>query len=127
MRRAEPQELQVRAMPAMTAELTESELVEWVPVPWDDITDPLATPEPSKGALVQLNDGEYVVLYYGLDSRQLTVEIPETTEDSSALVSAFLREVALPAARVLWHRADIVLPSRQKRSARDVSLPRKQR
>jgi len=38
----------------MTAHLSESELVEWLPVPFDEINDPLAVPEPSKGALIEL-------------------------------------------------------------------------
>lgn len=151
MRRAKPHELKTRAVPAMTAQMSESELLEWVPVPFDDITDPLETPEPSKGALIELDAGGYLVLYYGEDSHQLTVEIPESTRDSSALVSEFLREVPLPVSRVLWHRPDIALPkhrrrvvrtktarasssgelrdspSAPKRSARRVSLPKKRR
>lgn len=131
MRRAEPQELQTRAVPAMTARLSEAELLEWVPVPFDDIIDPLAAPEPSKGALIALDGGGYVVLFYGKESRELVVEIPETTGDSSALVSEFLSEVPLPSSRVLWHRPDITLPRRRgrslRRSAQSVSLPRKRR
>lgn len=117
MRRAEPHELKTRAVPAMTAQMSESELLEWVPVPFDDITDPLETPEPSKGALIELDAGGYLVLYYGEDSHQLTVEIPETTRDSSTLLSAFLREVPLPSSRVLWHRPDITLPQHRRRAA----------
>ena len=127
MRRAKPHELRTRAVPAMTARLTEAELLEWVPVPFDEITDPLATPEPSKGALVRLESGGYVVLYYGNDSNELTVEIPETTTDSEALLAAFFDEVPLPISRVLWQRSDIRLPARTKRSARRMSLPRKQK
>ena|SRR6266581_4066671 len=150
MRRAKPQELKTRAVPAMTARLTESELLKWLPVSFDEITDPLATPEPSKGALVQLDSGGYVVLYYGKDSQQLILEIPEVSQNSSALVASFFSEVSLPVSRVLWHRPDISLPRRSghsrqagdvkrsragksvspvsapsKRSARRVSLPRK--
>jgi hypothetical protein len=116
MRRAKPHELKTRAVPAMTARLSEAELDRWVPIEFDEITDPLATPEPSKGALVKLESGAYVVLYYGYDSKQLMVEIPETTHDSSALVAAFFGEVPLPVSRVLWHRPDIRLPSRRRRS-----------
>ena len=54
MRRARPDELTTRAVPVMTAHLSESELVEWLPVPFDEINDPLAVPEPSKGALIEL-------------------------------------------------------------------------
>ena len=141
MRRAKPQELQTRALPVMTARLSEGELLEWLPVHFDEIDDPLATPEPSKGALIQLDSGAYIVVYYGKDSNQLTLEIPETTPDSSALVASFFHEVPLPMSRVLWHRPDTKLPKRHrqtmagtaesdvrsKRSARRVTLPRKRK
>ena len=139
MRRAKPHELQTRALPVMTARLSEDELLVWLPVHFDEIDDPLATPEPSKGALIQLDNGAYVVVYYGKSSNQLTLEIPETTSDSSALVASFFHEVALPVSRVLWHRSDTKLPKRQrramaatatsnvrpKRSARRVTIPSK--
>lgn len=128
----------------MTAHLSEVELLEWLPVPFDDIDDPLATPEPSKGALIQLENDSYVVVYYGKDSKQLTLEIPEATRDSSELVASFFREVPLPLSRVLWHRSDTELPSsrrgaatadvpktsepvRAKRSARRVVMPAKRK
>jgi hypothetical protein len=110
MRRADPGELTQRAVPVMTAKLTEEELHSWVPVNFEEIDDPLAVPEPSKAALVALDSGAYVVLYYGKESNQLTVEIPERTSDSSAVVASFLSEVPLPVSRVLWHRADTDLP-----------------
>jgi hypothetical protein len=122
----------------MTARLSEAELLEWLPVPFDDIDDPLATPEPSKGALIQLEDGAYVVVYYGKDSKQLTLEIPEATRDSSELVASFFDEVPLLLSRVLWHRPDTRLPAisdvpksmepiRAKRSARRVVMPAKRK
>jgi hypothetical protein len=117
MRRARPHELKTPANPVLTARLSETELVEWLPVRFDEIDDPLATPEPSKGALIQLENGAYVVVYYGKDSQQLTLEIPETNSDSSALVASFFEEVPLPIARVLWHRPDTKIPSRRRRTA----------
>ena len=122
----------------MTARLNEAELLEWLPVPFDDIDDPLATPEPSKGALIQLENGAYVVVYYGKDSNQLILEIPEATRDSSELVASFFHEVPLPLSRVLWHRPDTELPAtsdvpkttepiRAKRSARRVVMPAKRK
>jgi len=117
MRRAGPQELTTRAYPVMTARISEAELDQWLPVPFDDIDDPLAAAEPSKGALVQLEAGSYIVVYYGKDSGQLFVEIPDTTRDSSALIADFFREVPLPISRVLWHRSDITLPDQARKSA----------
>ncbi|HYI09302.1 MAG TPA: hypothetical protein VEK57_09535 [Thermoanaerobaculia bacterium] len=101
----------------MTARISEGELLKWMPVDFDDIDDPLATPEPSKGALVELEAGAYVVLYYGKDSSQLTIEIPEKTADVAALIASFLREVPVPISRVLWHRPDTKLPGQRRRSA----------
>jgi hypothetical protein len=111
MRRARPHELKTRAVPVLTARLSEAELLKWLPVRFDEIDDPLATPEPSKGALIKLETGACVVVYYGKDSKQLTLEIPETADDSSELVASFLHEVPLPISRVLWHRPDTKLPS----------------
>ena len=93
----------------MTAKLTEGELTDWFPVSFQEIDDPWAAPEPSKGALVKLDAGEYVVLDYGKDSSQLTVRIPSGIDASECLASLF-REVPLPRSRVLWRRADARLP-----------------
>ena len=120
MRRARPQELRTQAVPVLTARLTAAELSKWVPVQFEEITDPLEAPEPSKGALVRLDNGDYVVLFYGRDSHQLIVEIPETTKDSSAVLAAFFREVPIPASRVLWLRSGAELP-KTKRLRRSTS------
>jgi len=75
--------------------------------------------------LIELDNGAHVVVYYGKDSQQLTLEIPETTSDSSALLASFFSEVPLPRSRVLWHRSDTELPNavKTKRSARRVVMP----
>jgi len=109
MRRAKPNELSENAFPVMTVRLTEAELEEWFPVPFDEINDPWAAPEPSKGALVKLEAGEYVVLDYGRESNQLIVRIP-TNLNASSFIASFFREVPMPRARVLWHRAGVRLP-----------------
>lgn len=93
----------------MTAKLSEAELTKWFPVSFQDVTDPWAAPEPSKGALVKLEDGEYLVLDYGRDSNQLTVRIP-TALDASACLASLFREVPMPRSRILWRRADAQLP-----------------
>lgn len=109
MRRAQPHELKDQAFPIMTARMSEAELSEWFPVHFDEITDPWAAPEPSLGALVSLDAGEYVVLDYGRDSNQLIVRIPAKL-DATAFLTSFFREVPMPRARVLWHREDARLP-----------------
>lgn len=109
MRTAKPIELKENAFPVMTAKLSEVELTRWFPVAFQEISDPWAAPEPSKGALVKLDAGEYVVLDYGKDSKQLTVRIPSALDASACLASLF-REVPLPRSRILWRRADVRLP-----------------
>jgi hypothetical protein len=109
MRAAKPDELKENALPVMTAQISESELLKWFPVAFHDITDPWATPEPSKGALIKLDAGEYVVVYWGHDSKELTVNIPAAT-DASAVLASLFREVPIPRSRVLWRRSDARLP-----------------
>src|SRR5438128_8522663 len=113
MRRAEAHELTDQAVPVITARITEAELAKWLPIHFDQINDPLQAPEPSLGALAELDTGGYVVLNYGRDSKQLTIEVPETTANASALLAAFFREVPLPTSRVLWLRRGIRLPKNQ--------------
>src|SRR5216684_3619921 len=110
MRAAKFHELRTAAFPVLTAKVSGTELATWFPVKFEEITDPKATPEPSKGALLKLARGPHFVLYWGEFSNQLTVEIPGTTNASAFLV-AFFREVPLPKSRVLWHRPDATMPN----------------
>ncbi|HVR40484.1 MAG TPA: hypothetical protein VMU84_15415 [Thermoanaerobaculia bacterium] len=101
----------------MTARLSEPELTKWFPVAFQEISDPWAAPEPSLGALIQLDSGEYFALDFGKDSSQLTVRIPETT-DPSGFLKSFFSEARPLRSRVLWHRDDAVLPSSSDLPAR---------
>jgi len=109
MRVAKPNELKSHAVPVLTARISESELSKWFPVSFQHIDDPQEAPEPSKAALIKLDDGDYFVLYYGEISNQLTLRIAESTDASAFLISLF-REVPLPRTRVLWRRQDARLP-----------------
>jgi len=109
MRAAKPNELKTHALPVLTARISEAELAKWFPVAFQHIDDPQEAAEPSKAALIKLDEGDYFVLYYGETSNQLTLRIPETT-DGSAFLSALLREVPLPRTRILWRREDARLP-----------------
>jgi hypothetical protein len=99
-------------MPVLTAHVTGAELTRWFPIRFEDIDDPLAAAEPSKAALVQLRTGDYVVLSYGKESEQLTVEIPSAAADTASVLAALFDEVPLSPSRVLWHREGIKLPQR---------------
>jgi hypothetical protein len=109
MRVAQPHELQSEAYPVMTARMTDAELASWFPVDFHHITDPQEAAEPSKAALVQLDDGDYFVLYFGEISSQLTLRIPPTS-DATKFLGSFFREVPLPRGRILWRREDAHLP-----------------
>lgn len=113
MRAAKPHELKTYAVPIMTARISEAELRNWFPVPFEQITDPSATPEPSMGALVKLDRAGYVVVYYGQISEQLTLRVPQTTK-GPAFIEAFFNEVPLPKSRIVWCRPDAELPKRER-------------
>lgn len=121
MRGAKPNELQEHAQPVMTARISDAELEKWFPVAFESITDNWATPEPSKGALVKLDAGDYFVLYFGEDSKQLTLRIAPSVDASAFLVS-FFSEVPLPPSRVVWRRPGTRLP--KNIAAKRVAAPR---
>jgi hypothetical protein len=137
MRRAKPEELQIRAVPVMTAQVDERELHEWMPVAFEQIDDLWAAREPSKAALIQLESGAYVVVWYGQASQELLLEIPESGVDGTQVLDDFFGEVPLPLSRIRWHRSDIALPeasssrdresqpaTKSKRSAFELRKPR---
>jgi hypothetical protein len=124
MRAAKPNELKTHALPVLTARISETELAKWFPVTFQQIDDPQEAAEPSKAAVIKLDDGDYFVLYYGEISNQLTLRIPEST-DGSAFLSALLREVPLPRTRILWRREDARLP--RHIAAYSVTAPRRKR
>jgi hypothetical protein len=111
MRVAKPNELKTHAYPVLTAAISEDELAEWFPVSFHEIADPKEAAEPSKAALIKLDAGEYFVLFYGQLSNQLMVRIPTST-NAANFMDAFLREVPLPTARIVWRRQDATLPRR---------------
>src|SRR5688500_8516152 len=110
MRVAKPKELKTHAYPVLAAAISETELSKWFPVPFHHISDPQEAPEPSKAALIELDAGEYFVLYYGELSNQLMLRIPTST-DASSFLEAFFREVPMPRARIVWRRQDARVPS----------------
>ena len=119
MRVGKPSELKTPAFPVLTARISEAELSKWFPVRFHYITDPEETAEPSKAALIRLEEGEFRVLYWGEWSKQLKLEIPSTT-DPSRFLNALLREVPLPRTRIIWRRSDARLP--RNIAAKRVSL-----
>jgi hypothetical protein len=121
MRVADGDELKVNALPVLTARMSGAELADWFPFELHQLSHPQEVPEPSKAALIQLETGEYFVMFWGEISNQLTLRIPTTT-DATAFLSAFFSEVPLPRGRILWRRSDARLP--RHIAAKRVSLPR---
>ncbi|HEY2322225.1 MAG TPA: hypothetical protein VGJ82_05100 [Thermoanaerobaculia bacterium] len=121
MRIAKPNELKTHAYPVLAAAITPDELSKWFPISFQHITDAQEVPEPSKAAVIQLDDGSYAVIYYGELSNQLTLRIP-TSVEAPAFLSALFKEVPLPKARIVWRRQDAVLPANV--AARSLRLPR---
>lgn len=122
MRIAQADELQVNALPVLSAQISESELSKWFPFKLHRLTHPQEVAEPSKAALIRLDTGDYFVLFWGEISNQMILRIPEAT-NASKFLSAFFKEVPLPRTRVLWHRSDARLP--RQVAAKEVSLPRR--
>lgn len=109
MRAAKPNELKTHAYPVLAAAISAEELAKWFPVRFQRITDPQEAAEPSKAALIKLDEGDYFVLFYGELSNQLTLRIP-TSVEPSLFLSRLFREVPLPRARIVWKREDARLP-----------------
>jgi len=109
MRLAAEHELAKYAIPVIVARASESDLASWFPVPLERIDHPEAVREPTVGALVRLESGHVFVVYYGHNSRELTIRIPRS-EKPSEFMRQFFREVPLPPSRVLWHRRGVRIP-----------------
>lgn len=108
MRAANPNELGERAEPVLSAVLSEAELDRLIPVEFQDINDPDAAAEPSKGVLIQLAAGPLVVLFYGKESGRLVVESPASA-DATQNVRLFLEEIPIPQSSIIWKRPDVAL------------------
>lgn len=121
MRVATPDELKTHAYPVLAAAISDEELSNWFPVPFQSIADPQEAAEPSKAALIRLDSGEYFVLFYGELSNQVTLRIP-TSVDASAFMQALFLEVPLPKSRIVWRRRDARLP--QGVAAKTIAVPR---
>jgi hypothetical protein len=100
MRRAKPDELTTEAFAVLTVEVSEPEFKKLFPVDMEEI-DPHAEPEPSVGALVQLQSGPYVVVIYGKESHTMKVLVPDGTDPIKG-IEQVLAEVPIPKRRILW-------------------------
>jgi len=81
------------------------------PVAFDEM-DTFSEPEPSEGALVQLESGPFAVVVWGKSTGRLTVSLPEKA-DAGKVIPALLEEARLPAGAITW-RADQASPARAR-------------
>lgn len=100
MKRAQPHELQEDAIPGLVLSLSEARLRELFPVPFAQM-DPYSEPEPSDGALVQLESGLHVVVVRGTITHRVTLSFPASANLSRALESVFA-EVSIRPAEIVW-------------------------
>jgi hypothetical protein len=100
MRRARAAELNEDAVPALVLSIDERRLRELFPVRFLRV-DPLAEPEPSTAALIQLDNGPYAVVTYGKETGRTTISFPETADVRRAL-AALVREISIRRSEVEW-------------------------
>jgi hypothetical protein len=100
MRRARAAELNEDAVPALVLSVDERRLRELFPVRFMRV-DPLAEPEPSTAALIQLDNGPYAVVTYGKETGRATISFPETADVRRAL-AALVREISIRRNEIEW-------------------------
>jgi hypothetical protein len=100
MKKARPADLTENAVPALVLVAGERRLRELFPVPFSRV-DPLAEPEPSKGALIELDSGEHVVVMYGKFTKRVTISFAESADVPTTL-AALLREAPVRRHEVAW-------------------------
>jgi hypothetical protein len=102
MIRAEPKELNREVVPVIEAHLSENQVSRLVPVEMVQL-DALAEAEPSLGALLRLETGQYAVVVYGTETQTLSLRLPEDEVSRKAIETA-LTEIRIPAAAISWRR-----------------------
>lgn len=100
MRRARATEMNEDAVPALVLSVDERRLRELFPVRFSRV-EPLAEPEPSTGALIQLDSGPYAVVMYGKETGRATISFPATADVRRAL-AALVREIAIQRSEIEW-------------------------
>jgi hypothetical protein len=100
MRRARAAEMNEDAVPALVLSVDERRLRELFPVRFSRV-EPLAEPEPSTGALIQLDSGPYAVVMYGKETGRATISFPATADVRRAL-AALVREIGIQRSEIEW-------------------------
>ncbi|MEK6373499.1 MAG: hypothetical protein AABO58_12475 [Acidobacteriota bacterium] len=105
MRYAQPHELKGNVVPVLQLHLSEKQFERMFPVRTVGI-DALAAAEPSKGALIRLESGSYVVVTYGEITHRVTVEVPQNA-DARTVVRELFEEVDIPGSAIEWIRENV--------------------
>jgi hypothetical protein len=103
MRAAPPETLSSDVRAALTAHISELEVLRLFPVQFREI-DALGAAEPSKGALLRLDSGRLVVVEYGSVTSKLTVSVPQDADARQTLVD-LLGEAPLD--NIDWMSTDV--------------------
>lgn len=88
MRRAQPDECLIHLYPVFLAELSEADLKKLFPVELSE-AEPFTEPEPSVGGLVQLENGQYFGIVFGLQTQRLAILKPEGQPTREMLTHLF--------------------------------------
>ena len=110
MRAASPETLCTDVRPALTAHVSESDLLRLFPVQFHEL-DVLAAAEPSKAVLLRLNSGRLVVIEYGTVTSTMTVSVPLDADTRQTLVD-LLGEAPLD--NIEWMSIDVDIRSRSE-------------
>ena len=91
MRRASPNESLIDETVILELPISEDIFKQLFPIDIDEL-DVLAAPEPSLGAMIQLEAGTYLVVIYGKITQSLTILKPPN-DDTEAVLNALFNEV----------------------------------
>jgi hypothetical protein len=113
------------AVPALVLSVDERRLRELFPVRFSRV-DALAEPEPSTGALIQLDSGPYAIVMYGKETGRATISFPATADVGRAL-AALIRETTIRRNEIEWVDEPAKASLRLIGRAEPATLPRTSR
>ncbi|ETX06495.1 hypothetical protein [Candidatus Entotheonella palauensis] len=100
MRKVRPETLSEDTVAVLQVQTSTDELERLVPVKMHPL-DPLSEPEPSIGALIQLQSGDLIVATYGQETHTLLIEIPES-KSIAKMIKIILNEIPINKQCILW-------------------------
>ncbi len=104
MRKVGPEALSEDTVAVLQIQSSTDELEQIIPVKMYPL-ESLSEPEPSIGALIQLQSGDLIVTIYGQETGTLLIEIP-VSKPIAKTIQAILNEIPIKKQCILW-QADI--------------------